>query len=107
MAKAAVAIGDPGEAEPLAEEALAILEERLGADHLRVADTLFTFVELRARQARWAEARAHCRQALSIVTRVLGTRHPSIDGHLDEYFAILRRADQVCAETMTSTGSPV
>jgi len=53
----------------------------------------FGVVVLPAR--RWAEARAHCRQALSIVTRVLGTRHPSIDGHLDEYFAILRRADQV------------
>src|SRR5207247_9970581 len=108
LAKAAVAIGDPGEAEPLAEEALAILEERLGADHLRVADTLFTFAELRAQQARWAAARARCRPAVRIVTRVLGTRHPSIDGHLDEYSALLRSAGQVCAEAMTAqTGAPV
>jgi hypothetical protein len=102
-----VAIGEPGEAEPLVEEALGILEERLGADHLRVADTLFTFAEARAQQARWAEARTHCRRALGIVTRMLGTRHPSIAGHLDEYSAILRGADQVLAEAIASaTGSP-
>ncbi len=107
LAKATFATGEPGEAGPLAEEARAILEERLGADHLRVADALFTFAEVRARQARWAEARAHCRRALSIATRVLGTQHPRIDGHLEEYSAILRSADPVLAGAIGSaTGSP-
>ncbi|MGQ0722839.1 MAG: tetratricopeptide repeat protein, partial [Candidatus Eiseniibacteriota bacterium] len=105
-AKSAMTIGELSDAEPLAEETLAILEERLGADHLRVADALFTLAEVRARQTRWGEARTHCRRALTVVTRVLGSRHPSIGGHLDEYSAILRSADQVCAEAMTSTTGP-
>jgi tetratricopeptide (TPR) repeat protein len=103
LAQAAMAIGELHEAEAWGEEALAMLEERLGANHLRVAEARFTLAELRTRQARWDEAGAHCRQALGIVTRVLGPRHPSLDRHLDEYSAILHRADALRAHAVTST----
>lgn len=97
--------GLPERAESPLREALALLQQRLGEHHPRVASTLLQLAALRLDSGHAGAARALLSRALSVRTREYGEEHPLVaaallplgrlrlaEGHPDEAAAVLLRA---------------
>lgn len=65
-------------AEPLFQQALAIREQTLGAEHLAVAETLNSLGVLYHEQGKYVQAEPLYYQALVIRERTLGAEHPAV-----------------------------
>jgi tetratricopeptide (TPR) repeat protein len=68
--------GRYGEAEPLYQQALAIMRERLGEQHPHTATILNDLARLYQAQGRYDEAEPLYQQALAIMRERLGEQHP-------------------------------
>jgi tetratricopeptide (TPR) repeat protein len=68
--------GRYGEAEPLYQQALAIMRERLGEQHPDTAASLNNLARLYQAQGRYDEAEPLYQQALAIMRERLGEQHP-------------------------------
>jgi tetratricopeptide (TPR) repeat protein len=77
------------EAEPLYQQALALMQELLGDRHPYVAQSLNNLAALRYNQNRYDEAEALFLQALEICESVLGSNHPNTQS-VKESLAYLR-----------------
>ncbi|HVQ70416.1 MAG TPA: tetratricopeptide repeat protein [Bradyrhizobium sp.] len=78
----------PHEAEPLFRRALALDEQRLGADHPHVAIDLITIADLLRLTNQPVEAESLIRRAIAIDERHFGPDHPEVATDL---FALARR----------------
>jgi len=78
------------EAERLYKRALAIDEEALGKDQLKVARDLSNLAELYQAQGQYAEAEPLHKRALEIREKVLGPVHPEVAQSLNNLAAVYR-----------------
>jgi tetratricopeptide (TPR) repeat protein len=79
------------EAEPLYRRALAIREEKLGADHPDTASSLNNLANLYRAQGKYADAEPLYRQAHSISEQQLGAQHPHTQLVRRNYALLLRK----------------
>jgi len=82
--------GRYGEAEPLYQRSLAILEKALGPEHPDVAVSLNNLAELYRVQGRYGEAEPLYQRSLAIREKALGSEHPHVAASLENYAALLR-----------------
>jgi tetratricopeptide (TPR) repeat protein len=78
------------EAEKLFNRALAIGENRLGINHLSVANSLNNLALLYQLQGRYAEAEIYCKRSLEINKEQLGSDHSNVAGNLINLAALYR-----------------
>ncbi len=86
--------GEYGEAEPLYQLALAILEKALGPEHPQVAAGLNNLALLYKTQGKYTEAEPLYRRALAIVEKALGPEHPNVAQVLGNYAELLRKTNR-------------
>ena len=84
-----------GEAEPLWQRALAIVEQALGPDHPDTALSLNNLAVLYWYQGRLAEAGPLCERALAIFERALGPDHPDTALSLNNLAELYRDQGQL------------
>ncbi|MBO0721615.1 MAG: tetratricopeptide repeat protein, partial [Blastocatellia bacterium] len=82
--------GEYAESKLLLQQALAILEQALGLEHPRVAQTLFNLGIIAHERGEYAEAESLSRRALAIREKTLGPDHPDVAASLN-FLAILYR----------------
>ena len=70
--------GRPGEAEPLAEWALKVREERFGKQSQQVAATLHVLAQLASAEMQYARAETLLTRAVAIWEQSLGSDHPQM-----------------------------
>jgi tetratricopeptide (TPR) repeat protein len=70
--------GRPFEAEPLAQWALKVREERFGKQSEQVATTLHVLTQLASAQLRYAQAESYLTRAITIWEHRLGSDHPQM-----------------------------
>jgi CHAT domain-containing protein len=70
--------GRYAEAIPLAQEAVRVAEEILGAEHVHTATSLNNLAALYCDQGRYAEAEPLLQRALRIYEKALGPEHPQV-----------------------------
>ena len=76
-------MGRYGEAEPLYQRALAIVEQQLGPDHPDTATSLNNLAVLYESMGRYGEAESLYQRALAIVEQQLGPDHPDTASSLN------------------------
>jgi CHAT domain-containing protein/tetratricopeptide (TPR) repeat protein len=89
--------GKYAEAIPLAQQALAIREKALGAEHVSIATSLATLAEWHRVQGRFAEAEPLLKRSLAIYEKNHGLEHPNvaaISGRLGNLFRSQGRASE-------------
>ncbi|QRO00142.1 serine/threonine protein kinase [Archangium violaceum] len=86
--------GRASEAAALLEEALALQERVLGAEHPQVARTLSRLAFALATLDRFEEALAAARRSLSINERLLGPEHPECSSSLHSITFVLALSDR-------------
>ena len=79
------------EAMPIAEQALALAEQRFGADDARLSKLLYGLALLHEVQGRLAEAEPFYRRALAIQENARGPDHASVGTILDGLAGLYRR----------------
>ena len=100
--------GDPSEAERLFRRALAITEERGGAEHPLLTRVLCNLAVVEARAGRREEAGERLRRAIAIAAQRLGTAHPMYGTLLSVYAALLRQiGDKARAKVMEAQSSQI
>ncbi len=90
-AAAAIDRGDYKEAERLYHEALALRRERLGPEHLDVAQSLSSLAWVCRRLQRFGEAEALYLEALAIRRKLLGSDDPDVARSLTSLGACLTK----------------
>ena len=79
-----------GDAEPLFQRSLAILEKALGPDHPDVATSLNNLATLYRNQGRYVEAETLFVRSLAIREKALGPDHPDVAGSLNSLAELYR-----------------
>jgi tetratricopeptide (TPR) repeat protein len=82
--------GRYGEAEPLYQQALAIMREQLGEQHPHTATSLNNLAVLYKAQGRYDEAEPLYQQALAITRERLGEQHPDTATSLNNLAALYK-----------------
>ncbi|MGE3540027.1 MAG: tetratricopeptide repeat protein [Candidatus Tectimicrobiota bacterium] len=78
-------------AEQQARQALRILEDAWGDEHINVAPALDRLADIYGAQGKAAEAEPFLHRALTIREKVLGAQHPEMAASLERYAAVLRQ----------------
>jgi tetratricopeptide (TPR) repeat protein len=97
--------GDTSEAERLFQRALAVTEERAGAEHPLLTRVLCNLGVVAARMGRHEEAGERLRRAIAIAAQRLGTTHPMYGSLLATYAALLRQTGEKARAKVMETQS--
>ncbi|MCA9648350.1 MAG: tetratricopeptide repeat protein [Myxococcales bacterium] len=87
--------GEPERAQQIAEEALAVAESTLGADHPRTASLLEVLSVAHRNQARYQLAVSMARRSVAVREAALGPLHPDVDDGLQSLGETLRQMGEV------------
>jgi tetratricopeptide (TPR) repeat protein len=84
--------GRYGEAEPLYQRSLQIVEQQLGADHPDVATSLNNLAGLYKAQGRYGEAEPLYLRSIEILVKALPAGHPNIATGQNNFAGMVRAA---------------
>ncbi|MEN8446325.1 MAG: tetratricopeptide repeat protein, partial [Cyanobacteria bacterium J06555_13] len=91
------------QAESWYEQGLSICQERLGREHLDVADSQMRLASIYKKQGRYSDAEQLYRQALTIRKKILGENHPDVATNLNDLAIVLKnQSNYIEAEVLHS-----